>query len=440
MLPPMPRHRLSRVPPLPADKARPPTWYRIWLPRVGAAAVVALAVISVATWVFEAGASFLITLLIAVFIAFALLPAVDFLVRRGWRRGPATGLVMVVGGFLTVALLLAFTQVLVSQVISLIDSAPEYVESVATWLNDSFGIEINVDETVTQLTGNREQLTALAANALGGILGLATTALGIVFQAFTIALFVFYILADLPKLREALLGRFPPAQQLHIDTITAITIEKVGGYVYSRLLLAVCSFVFHFVAFTIIGLPYAFALAVWVGLVSQFIPTVGTYLAGALPTLIALVDGDPVQALWVVLAVTVYQQIENYLISPRVTANTMEIHPAVAFGSVIVGAALLGGVGALLALPAAAVVAALIGTYADHYEVIASETIESTDDYEDRMRALGEEKDKKWSDRKERIKASVGRIQDGLTPTDEDPNGRDRDPSGSTPDPTPGPD
>ncbi len=245
-----------------------------------------------------------------------------------------------------------------------------------------------MDETVTQLTGNREQLTELAANALGGILGLATTALGIVFQAFTIALFVFYILADLPKLREALLGRFPPAQQLHIDTITAITIEKVGGYVYSRLLLAVCSFVFHFVAFTIIGLPYAFALAVWVGLVSQFIPTVGTYLAGALPTLIALVDGDPVQALWVILAVTVYQQIENYLISPRVTANTMEIHPAVAFGSVIVGAALLGGVGALLALPAAAVVAALIGTYADHYEVIASETIESTDDYEDRMRAL----------------------------------------------------
>ncbi len=85
-------------------------------------------------------------------------------------------------------------------------------------------------------------------------------------------------------------------------------------------------------------------------------------------------------------------------------------------------------------------VAALIGTYADHYEVIASENIESTDDYEERMRALGEEKDKKWSDRKERIKASVGRIQDGLTPTDDDTQGPGSDPSGSTPDPSPGPD
>jgi predicted PurR-regulated permease PerM len=435
MLPPMPRQRLSRVPPLPAEQARPRTWYRVWLPRVGAASVVALTVISVATWVFEATASFLITLLIAVFVAFALLPAVDYLVRRGWRRGPATGLVMLVGGVLSVAFLLAFTQVLVSQVISLIEKAPDYVESIAEWLNDAFGVEINVDETVSQLTGNREQLTELAANALGGILGLATTALGIIFQAFTIALFVFYILADLPKLREALLGRFPPAQQLHIDTITSITVEKVGGYVYSRLLLALCSFAFHFVAFTLIGLPYAFAMAVWVGLVSQFIPTVGTYLAGALPTVIALVDEDPIDALWVIISVTIYQQIENYLISPKVTANTMEIHPAVAFGSVIVGAGLLGGVGALLALPAAAVVAALISTYADHYEVIASEIIESTDDYEERMRALGEEKDKKWSDRKERIKASVSR----LTPGDDEADLPDGDPSGGT-DPPQGPD
>jgi predicted PurR-regulated permease PerM len=436
MLPPMPRQRLSRVPPLPADKAKPRSWSRIWLPRVGAAAVVALTVISVATWVFEATANFLITLLIAVFVAFALLPAVDYLVRRGWRRGPATALVMAVGGLVGLAFLLAFTQVLVNQVISLIEKAPDYVESIAGWLNDTFGIEINVDETVTQLTGNRQQLTEVAANALGGILGLATTALGIIFQAFTVALFVFYILADLPKLREALLGRFPPAQQLHIDTITSITVEKVGGYVYSRLLLALCSFAFHFVVFTVIGLPYAFAMAVWVGLVSQFIPTVGTYLAGALPTLIALVDEDPIDALWVIISVTVYQQFENYFIAPRVTANTMEIHPAVAFGSVIVGAGLLGGVGALLALPAAAVIAALVSTYADHYEVIASETIESTDDYEERMRALGEEKDKKWSDRKERIKASVGRLQDGLAPGD-DADGADRGPSGSTPDPTP---
>ena len=83
-------------------------------------------------------------------------------------------------------------------------------------------------------------------------------------------------------------------------------------------------------------------------------PVVGTYIAGALPTLIALAV-DPVDALWVLGFALVYQQVENYLFAPRISARTMSLHPAVAFGSVIAGGGLFGPVGALLALPAAAV-------------------------------------------------------------------------------------
>jgi len=101
---------------------------------------------------------------------------------------------------------------------------------------------------------------------------------------------------------------------------------------------------------------------------SQFIPVVGTYLAGALPLLIALID-KPISGLWTLIFLVIYQQIENYFFLPRVTAHTMEIHVASAFASVIIGAALLGAVGALLALPAAATLQAFISSYVHRHEV-----------------------------------------------------------------------
>jgi hypothetical protein len=109
-------------------------------------------------------------------------------------------------------------------------------------------------------------------------------------------------------------------------------------------------------------------LAVWVGLVSQFIPTIGTYLAGALPMLIAFTV-DPWYALWVLVFVVIYQQFENYVLQPKLTSKTVDIHPAVAFGSVIAGTALLGAVGALIAIPAVATLQAFLGAYVKRYAV-----------------------------------------------------------------------
>ena len=138
---------------------------------------------------------------------------------------------------------------------------------------------------------------------------------------------------------------------------------------YSRLLLGLLSAFFHYLAFVLIGVPYAIALALFVGLVSQFVPVIGTYIAGALPTLVALAI-SPADALWVLGFALVYQQIENYLFAPRITARTMSLHPAVAFGSVLVGGGLFGPVGALLALPAAAVIQAVGSTYIGRHEVV----------------------------------------------------------------------
>jgi predicted PurR-regulated permease PerM len=376
-------------------------WYRVWLPRAAYVTVVVLAVVYGITWVFRNTSGFLVTVVLSVFAAFAMLPAVEALSRRGWRRGLATGTVMLGATILAALFLYALLNVAIDQTIKLVGRAPQYVESIVDWLNDSFGLEISSENVIDDLTTDRARLQQLSTNAASGVLGLASTAVGLLFQALTVGLFVFYILADLPKLRRALLRRMPPSQQLHADTVIAVTIDKVGGYVYSRSLLAVFSALFHYVAFRAIGIPYAVALAMWVGIVSQFVPTVGTYLAGAFPLLIALVE-DPIDAIWVLTVIVVYQQVENYLLSPRITANTMDLHPAVAFGSAIIGASLLGGVGALLALPVAATLTALVQTYGDHYDVIASGKIESPEEYEARMQEYAVQKAARRRDRKER--------------------------------------
>jgi predicted PurR-regulated permease PerM len=119
----------------------------------------------------------------------------------------------------------------------------------------------------------------------------------------------------------------------------------------------------------ILGVPYWLPLAIWTGFVSQFIPTIGTYLAILLPALIALAQ-QPRDAIWVVVFGTIYQQIENYFLAPHVTARTVFIHPAVAFGAVIAGASLFGPLGGLVAIPVVAAIEAVVQTYWHRYELV----------------------------------------------------------------------
>src|SRR5690606_4886391 len=140
-------------------------------------------------------------------------------------------------------------------------------------------------------------------------LDLGISAIGLLFTLFTIALFTFYMVADGPRFRRTVLSFLPPARQEQGAEGWELAIETPGGYIYSRALLALLSTIVTTVVLEVMGVDYAFALGMWTGLVSQFIPTVGTYLAGALPVLIALLD-DPNDALLIVIFMVVYQQIE----------------------------------------------------------------------------------------------------------------------------------
>ncbi len=137
----------------------------------------------------------------------------------------------------------------------------------------------------------------------------------------------------------------------------------------SRVILAALNSIFTSVFLLIIDVPYWLPLGLFTGIISQFIPTIGSYLGGIIPAIVAVVN-DPFDGLLVIVFVTIYQQIENYLFTPRVSSLTMDIHPAVAFASVIVFASFFGPVGALIGVPIAAAVIALIQTYGKRYELI----------------------------------------------------------------------
>jgi predicted PurR-regulated permease PerM len=313
----------------------------------------------------------LIALLVSLFLSFALEPAVNGLARRGWRRGAATGLVFVILFVVTSVFVFAIGSVIVNQVRDFVDEAPDYVDRIERWVNDTFDADVDFDDLADRISDPDGPAQGFVEDLAGNALKAGLTAITVIFQLFTILLFTFYLVADGPRLRRTICSWLPPDRQQFVLSTWELAIAKTGSYLYSRMILAILSAACHWIALQIMGVPYALALALWVGIVSQFIPVVGTYLAGALAVLVAALN-DPVDGVVILIFVIVYQQIENYIFVPRVTSQTLELHPAVAFGTVIAGAAILGPVGALLALPVAAVVQAFISTLGERHEVVES--------------------------------------------------------------------
>jgi predicted PurR-regulated permease PerM len=349
-----------------------------WLPRGIALFWLGLVVLVVLRWLLGKTRGLLVLLLISLFLALAVEPGVNFLARRGWRRGRATGLVLFLV-FLAAVVLLGTVGALVGeQIADLLTNSRRYVNQVVDFLNDNFGTGIDPADVNDYIDDPDGPVQEFIASQRDEALSLSVQVLGFVLQIFSVILFTYYLVADGPRLRRSICSRLPPERQRRVLEAWNLAIEKTGGYLYSRGILAILSAVFHSVVFWIIDLPASIALGIWVGVVSQFLPVIGTYLAGLLPVLVALIE-DPRDVIVVLIAVVVYQQIENYVFLPRITARTLDLHPAVAFGSVLFGAAILGAPGAILALPAAATVQAFAAQYGAHHEVVDDELTRALD-------------------------------------------------------------
>ena len=357
--------------PLPPSPSGAPRWvaYDPRLLRRGAVTVLILiSVWLAATWVFYAISHFLFLLLLSWLLAIAMEPAIGCLMKRGLSRGVSTTVTGVLGLASVVTLVAVFGTEFVNQAVQLVTSLPDLVTSAVDWVNSTFHTSFDASQIASQLEISPTQVAEIAQNLAGGLLGVVGSVVAVLFDSLTVLVFAFYFAAAGPRLLAALAVWLPPDNQRVMGTVWEIAAAKTGGYVVSKLVLAGLSSLFHGVFFWAIGLPSWLPMALLVGITAQFIPMIGTYIGIAVPVVLALFD-DPIDAVWIIIFATIYQQIETYVFTPRVSRRTMDVHPVIALGAVFVGAAIWGPIGAIIGIPIAAAVVAIAQTYVRRYDV-----------------------------------------------------------------------
>lgn len=335
--------------------------------RVITVVVVVLAA-AAALWLSYQVRNLIFMVFVSLFVAVAFAPPVQWLERRGWKRGPATGAVFLSAFLLAVGFGWALAPLFVEQIQQLIEGIPGYVASFAAWLQSlGFDIDWDPEQIGSQIAGAME---SFGGNFLGGVVGLAGSIVGFLVFATTVALFSFFMVAELPKMQRTVLSTMPEQRQRRALRAWNVAVDQMGAYIYSRLLLAAVGAFVSWAALSLLGVRFALSLGIWVGVISQFIPVVGTYLAMILPIIVSLTFNGLTTTIWVLVVFIVYQQVENYLFAPFITKKTMEIHPAVSVGAILAGGALMGGIGVILALPMTGIIQALISESRRSYDTI----------------------------------------------------------------------
>lgn len=346
--------------------AMEPRWFR----RMVISLLIILTIYNLGLWLFQATGHFLFLLLLAWLIAIAMEPSIRFFERRGLGRGAGTGITLLAGFLVTLAILAMLGGVFSTQLAQLVESLPQIINEVVTWVNQRFGLTLNPATITNQLNIDASQIATYATDFAGGIVGALGVAFSVLFDGLTVLVFAFYLAADGPRLRRTIASWLPPQRQKVLLTVWDISLAKTGGFVVSKIILASISALAHAAFFWFIDLPYWLPMGIFAGVTSQLIPTIGTYIGVAVPVLIAVLD-KPINAVWIVVFASVYQQIENYVLTPRVSRATMDIHPAVALGAVFAGLAIWGPIGALIGIPIAAAIIAVVATYGQRYELIS---------------------------------------------------------------------
>ncbi len=321
-------------------------------------AFIYLITISLAVIIFLKVRSLVFDLFVAIVLAALAEPIVYRLSKKFGRKSSAfltvVTILLIISGTL-----LSIIPVMVEELYFLSTQLPTYLDNILEYFN-SEGFTIS-----NQSLDLESQFNSFIKN-YGGAVGNTVVFAGQGFLSalghfFIIFFFSYYLISEgeqwRTKLKESLDQKYSNA----IDQVWTIGVSKAGGFIVARVILAILASIVFTISFALIGLPSPVALGISAGILSQLIPVVGTFLGGIVPVLASISLGTS-YILYTLIVLILYQFIENYLISPRITKSTMEIHPAVAVFSTLFGAYTIGAVGAILALPVAATIQGVIGT------------------------------------------------------------------------------
>jgi predicted PurR-regulated permease PerM len=293
----------------------------------------------------------IVLIVISVFLAFGLDPAVRRLERMGLRRGQAVAGIFLTFLLFIVGFIWAVIPPLVRQVTSFATNLPDYVDDLARryprvneWLVDN-DIPQKLQDAVSDVP-------QAIGGSFGNVLGIAGSVLSTLFNLVTVLILTIYFLLSLSRIREGSLKLIPGSQRDEAKRLIDPILEKIGGYIAGQVVVAVVAGVLAGIFLTIVGVPFPVALALWVAF-AALIPLVGATV-GAIPAVIvAFVDSVGLGVGTLVYFIA-YQQIENYFIHPRIMNRAVDISPAAVLLAALIGGSLLGFVGALMAIPAAA--------------------------------------------------------------------------------------
>ena len=292
-------------------------------------------------------------LLVAFFLALALDPVVERLVVGGFPRPGAVAIVFLALLVVLGAIGALVVPTAVTQGSALAQATPGYVSDLldARWVRELDLHYDVVDRLQKELSGKLTDQRFIEG-VLGGLLGAGRAVLTGTFQVLTVLVLTLYLLVSLPRVKHAVYALVPASRRPRVESLSEEIMRRVGAYAGGQVLIATLNAVLSYAMMRIVGVDYAAALAVLVGLLG-LVPMVGATLGAGLVTLVAFFD-EPRKALVVIVYYVVYQQVENYVIAPRVMQRTVSVPGIVTVVAALAGGALLGVLGALLAIPVAA--------------------------------------------------------------------------------------
>ncbi|WP_243711120.1 AI-2E family transporter [Actinomadura sp. KC216] len=300
--------------------------------------------------------SVIVMIVVAMFLAVGLNPAVERLRRFGLPRGAAVAAVFMVVILFFAGFVASLVQPVSEQVTELRKNIPEYVEdlqenkTLANW-DKRYGLLDRAEETVKG-EDFQKSLTDIAT-------GIGKVAVSGVFQTITILILTLYFMSSLPQIKTFFYKLAPRSRRARVALLGDEILDRIGGYVAGQFTIAFIAGTISYVFLSILGVKYALALALIVA-VTDLIPLIGATIGAVVVSLVAFLTGNVTDLIVCAVFYLIYQQVENYLVYPRVMKRTVDVQPAVTIVAALVGGALLGVVGALLAIPTAAAISLLI--------------------------------------------------------------------------------
>jgi predicted PurR-regulated permease PerM len=339
------------IPGAPVDRGHP--FYFGFLAACGA--VIAITVLRA----FASASQVFVLIIISLFLAAGLNPAVEFFRRRGLSRPLSVAtvvfvVILSVGIFAAVIIPPAITQVN-----NLVKNAPAILQDLKSNayignLNKHYGI---IDSLQTKLNASLHD-GKYVISAFGGVIGVGKAVLSGTVAALTVLILTLYFLASFPTVTSVAYRFVPATRRERVSKISDAIIRRIGAFVGGQATVAFIASIFGLILALSLGLPYPSAIAVLV-FVCGAIPLIGHILGIALVTLIAL-SKSPADAVITLAVYVIYIQIENYLIMPRIMRKSLSIPGVVTIIAALVGVSLLGIVGGILAVPIAAAVLLII--------------------------------------------------------------------------------